>query len=349
MRLTACLTFALLPIGAHAAENLETALGDLAGEVLSFVENDAPKKIAIATMIHGDGTCSDLSERASNRFQGALFRAKNPSTSVIDRRSLSAIFREQDLVEDGTVSPEGAAKIARIAQVDAIVTGTMTTYGDQVELESSMIDAVNGTVLGFAYSSFPLTGADQALLANASVARCGFANAGRTPASGGAPAEVRVTVETSGAEPAAAPASRATFESDVFEVEVVSLYYAKSTGDATFSLRLRNTSDQTIAVSYHDKTLSITDGRGGLFTLGETWSGLRVCTNLNYCDGAYPNVVNAIAPGTQAQLTFDAAGAKDLDNPAMSLTFELAVVPDMEKKGYNLVSVGFFELAPTIR
>jgi hypothetical protein len=345
MRLTASLALALAPLGAHAAENLEAALGELAAEVLSFVENDAPKKIAISTMIHGDGQCSDLSERASNRFQGALFRAKSPSTSVIDRRSLSAIFREQDLVEDGTVSPEGAAKIARIAQVDAIVTGTMTTYGDQVELEASMLDAVNGTVLGFAYSSFPLTGADQALLANRSIARCGFAGAPRA-AAGSATPEVRVTVETPGS---AAPASGAKFTSDIFEVEVVSLFYARASGEATFSLRLRNISDQTIALSYHDKTLSITDGRGGLFTLGDTWSGLRVCTNLNYCNGAYPNVVNAIAPDTQAQLTFNAAGAKDLENPVMSLTFELAVVPDMEKRGYNLVSVGFFDLAPTVR
>lgn len=264
---------------------------------------------------------------------------------MIDRRSLSAIFREQDLVEDGTVSPEGAAEIARIAQVDGIVTGTMTTYGDQVELEASMLDAVNGTVLGFAYSSFPLTGADQALLANRSVARCGFAGPARSAA--GETPEVRVTVETPGA--AAAPASGAKFASDIFEVEAVSLFYARSTGEATFSLRLRNISDQTIALSYHDKTLSISDGRGGLFTLGDTWSGLRVCTNLDDCNGAYPNVVNAIAPGTQAQLTFNASGAKELANPVMSLTFELAVVPDMEKRGYNIVSVGFFDLAPTIR
>jgi len=347
MRLTASLSIALAPFAADAAENLEAALGELAAEVLSFVENDAPKKIAVATIVHGDGTCSDLSERASNRFQGALFRAKNPSTSVIDRRSLSAIFREQDLVEDGTVSPEGAAKIARIAQVDAIVTGAMTTYGDQIELEASMLDAVNGTVLGFAYSSFPLTGADQALLVNRSVSRCGFSSSARS--GGGDAPEVRVTVENAGAASSAATDRRRTFSSDVFDVEVVSLVYGAASGEATFSLRIRNTSDAAIALSYNKDTLSITDGAGGLFTPGDLWSGLRVCGNLNYCDGRYPQNVNALAPGTLAQLVFNATGAKALESPRMSLTFELAVVPDPEKRGYNLVSVGFFDLEPTVR
>ncbi|MEO1457222.1 MAG: CsgG/HfaB family protein [Pseudomonadota bacterium] len=348
MRLSVILTIALLALAspAQAAENLEKALSELAAEVLSFVDSDVPKKIAISTMIHGDGTCSDLSERASNRFQGALFRAKTDNVSVIDRRSLSAIFREQDLIEDGTVSPEGAAKIARIAQVNAIVTGTVTTYGDQVELEASMLDALNGTVLGFAYSNFPLTGADEALLKNRGLARCGFARADARPGTRPGPAPV-----SSPSLPASSSDSNWVFEADVFTAQIQSIFYAASTGQATVTARLRNTSEKPIALSYRKGTLTMTDGQGGLFSWADTWSGLRVCdTNLKYCNGSYPKYVTVLAAGNQAQLTFNVVGAKELEALVLSMTMELIVTPDVEgDKAYKVVSLGFFDLAPTVR
>ena len=338
---------AMIGAPASAAENLQTALAELADQVVSFLDQDTPKKIAISTIIHGDGLCSDLSERASNRFQGALFQAKTASTQVIDRRSLSAIFREQDLVEDGTLSPDGAAKIARIAQVDAIVTGTLTRYAQRVELEASMLDAVSGTVLGFAYSDFPLTSTDEGMMVERSSERCGFSTRAQTDS------EVTVTVQSAADDVRVETAKPTlpTFESEAFNAEVSSVYYASATGEATFTLRFTNTTEKEIALAYIPDSLTISDGRGGVLTRKELWSGLRTCnTSLAYCNGRYPKHVTRVASGQMAQLTFDAAGAQELDDPVLSITFELVVTPDADgDKAHEVVSVGFFDVKPTVR
>lgn len=331
---------------AHAAENLDAALSELANEVLSYFEAGPPKKIAIATMVHGDGTCSDLSERASDKFQGELFRVKASETSVIDRRSLSAIFREQKLVEDGTISPSGAAKIAAVEQVDAIVSGKMTQYGDDLEFVVSMLDAVSGTVIGFADSSFRLSTRDEDMLMTKNIARCGFAPAPGTVTSSGALDSTNNPTEQTGRSEIAS----AQFSSDVFDAEVVSLFYEPESGNVTFTLRFTNTSEQPIALSYIPDSLSIANNSGAILTPSEQWSGLRVCPNggIQYCNGKYPERVSVLAAGTKAQLNFSAAGQSKADKMLISFTFELVVTPAVEtEQTYKVVSVGFFDLVPT--
>lgn len=341
------LSLGLISAPVTAAENLDAALQELAADVLSFFEGTPPEKIAISTMIHGDGHCSALSERASNRFQGALFRAKPDETAIIDRRSLSAIFREQELIEDGTVSPEGAAKIARIAQVDAIVTGTVSRYGQQIDLEASMLDAVTGTVMGFSYSSFPLTQDDRELIANKSPSICNFANntASATSENASGSTAVSATPDASFGD------SNSTYQSEIFDAQIVSLIYAKSSGEATVSVRFLNKTDKAIGLSYHPDSLSLTNGQGGLFAQGELWSGLRICsTNLSYCTSKYPTYVTKIAAGAQAQLTFNATAEPQTEASALSLTWEMVAVPDYDNgTENNIVSVGFFDVQPTIR
>lgn len=341
----------LLCTPAHAAEDLDAALSELANEVLSYFQADPPQKIAIATMVHGDGACSDLSERASDKFQGELFRAKSPETTVIDRRSLSAIFREQQLVEDGTISPSGAARIAEVEQVDAIVTGKMTQYGDDLEFVVSMLDAISGTVIGFADSDFRLSSRDEAMLTTKSLTRCGFAPAPGADlrAPGGTPATGTPTV---------APGARAVtdgglvFSSDVFDAEISSLYYEADSGNIAFTLRFTNTSDKAIGLSYIPGTMSISNNSGEVLEANGEWSGLRVCPNaqLQYCNGNYPDRVSVLAAGTRAQLNFGASGQTPMDNVLLSFTFELVVTPDVEgEKAYKTVSVGFFDLVPVAR
>ncbi|MFV0334033.1 MAG: CsgG/HfaB family protein [Tropicimonas sp.] len=336
----------VLATPAFAAENLDAALAELSTEVLSYFSADPPAKIAIATMVHGDGTCSDLSERASDKLQGELFRAKDTATAIIDRRSLSAIFREQQLVEDGTISPAGAARIAAVEQVDAIVTGKMTQYGDDLEFVVSMLDAVSGTVIGFADASFRLSSRDEDMLAGRSLARCGFA-----PNPGGAARNTAPPAPAGAATGSgAAQTGGATFSSDFFDAQVVSLFYARDTGKVTFTLRFTNISDKVLDLSLKPAAMSIQDNAGGVLTLDEQISGLGICNDYRYCKRNYQGSVTTLAAATMAQLNFSATGQEKLEDLRVSLTFELYATSDAEgKSASRVVSVGFFDLVPVAR
>ena len=259
--------------GAVSAD-LDTALTALSKEVLSRVETDeAPKKIAIATMVHGDGTCSDLSERASDKFQGALFRAKSSQTSVIDRRSLSAIFREQNLVEDGTVSPKGAAKIAEIEQVDAIVTGKMTRYGDDLEFVTTMLDARSGTVIGFAEADFRMAGRDEEMMKIRSLVRCGFAmsKSAAAPAINMAHASGLVA-----AIPRIAPGSGATYQADEISIQINKIL---DRGDGQFRVTgiVSNTSQEDVIAMWLAPMIMLDTLGNEVHAYGAT--GIKPCRN----------------------------------------------------------------------
>lgn len=347
MWLKYALTGALLTAAPlQAAEDLDAALTELTTEVTSGFSGAPPPKIAIATMVHGDGTCSDFSERASDKFQGELFRSISGQSAVIDRRSLSAIFREQQLVEDGTISPSGAAKIAAVEQVDAIVTGKMTQYGDDLEIVVSVLDAVSGTVIGFADFEFRLSTRDEAMLAARSVERCGFVSA---PVGAG-DNRVRAGGGNGANSPAAEDGDNAVFTSGFFTAEVMSVFYARDTGKTTFTLRFTNTSDKELDLSFNSNIVSIQDNAGGVLKLEKGISGLAVCTNYNYCYRKNQGNVTSIASGNKAQLNFSATGRADLDDLRLSLSFELFVTSDPEKTAASrVVSVGFFDLAPKTR
>lgn len=160
---------------------------------------------------------------------------------------------------------------------------------------------------------------------------------------------------TSSASPSArpSPSGDTHYSTDVFEADVVGLYYAPSTGEATWSLGFTNTSENAVGLAYVPASAAIAVGTGGTMELGDKWSGLRTCyspSNLQFCNTSDARYATTLAPGKFAQLNFDAIGAKDLSDPALTLTMEMVVTPDTsDTAAYDVRSVGFFDLVPVSR
>ncbi|QYX56745.1 CsgG/HfaB family protein [Roseovarius sp. SCSIO 43702] len=340
---------------AQAAGTVDGSLEEVAAQIVTRTQADEPPTIGISTFTHGDGTCSELSNYVTEFIVDSLFNAGEGKINIIERSQLSAIFREMELVFDGTIAPDAAKQLGEIEGVDAIVTGSLIQFGEQVKMQARLISTENGRLFATARSSFPSVGSVANMMATRSRAQCGFSpeadDAGTGTGAGGTQV---VVVDTGGAagggqaQGLAEPSRR--FSSDVYEAEVSSLVYSKSKGEMSVSMRFKNTSENPIGLSFVPKTLSVADGAGGFMEYKDNWSGIRTCYSasaLHYCNTSSPQYATTVQPGKVSQLNFLMQGAKDLESPKISLAMEFVVTPNTaDIDSYEVQSVGFYDMVP---
>lgn len=335
-----------------AASSVDGSLDAIAGQIVERTKSDGRTTIGISTFTHSDGTCSDLSNYISEFIVDSLFNAGSGKIDIIERSQLSAIFREMELVFDGTIAPDAAKRLGEIEGVDAVVTGSLIQFGETVKVQARMISTVDGRLFATARSEFPSVGSVSDMMEERSRGFCGFAEVKATE--GGVPNPSVVVIENrahatdaQATVPLAAPSRR--FSSDVYEAEVSSLKYSKSKGTASFAVRFKNTTEKEISISYVSNSLAVTDGQGGFMEYKGNWSGLRSCnSSFNRCSANSPDRSTTIAAGKIAQLNFSMSAEKGIEKPQISLGFELVVTPDAEeaKDGFVVQSVGFFDMVP---
>ena len=232
---------------ASAAETLDASLAEIADQIVAEIvarsDGEEPVIVGVSTFTHGDGSCSDLTNFVSELLVGSLYGAADGRLRLIERSALAAIFHERRLSYDGTIAPEAARSLGQIEGVEAVVTGTVTEFGERVVIQSRLIGTGDGTVLAPARSDLPIIDTIEGMMAERSHAACGFAAGAEED---GAPT-VQVTVETVAARPEP-PAAR-IYASDAFEAEIVSLTYAAATGEASVSIRFANITDAEIGLS----------------------------------------------------------------------------------------------------
>ncbi|MEQ8257577.1 MAG: FlgO family outer membrane protein [Roseovarius confluentis] len=336
---------------AEAASSVDESLDEIAGQIVERTRTDGTATIGISTFTHSDGTCSDLSNYVSEFVVDSLFNAGEGKIDIIERSQLSAIFREMELVFDGTIAPDAAKRLGEIEGVDALVTGSLIQFGEQVKVQARMIGTQDGRLFATARSEFPSVGSVAEMMAKRSRTACGFSE---TADGAEAAPTTQVVVVEGGGQPSGQgqslvePSRR--YASDVYDAEVSTLVYSKSSRDTTFAMRFKNTTEKTIALAYMPKSISVADGRGGFLTPSSNWSGLRTCYSesaLQYCNSSDPKYATVLPPGKAAQLNFQMRGEKDVEDPKFTLALELVVTPDVDdKESYTVQSLGFYDMPP---
>jgi len=343
------------PLQVLAAADVDGSLDEIAIQIVERTESrigsTAPPSVAISTFTHGDGTCSQLSNYVTEFVVDSLFNAGQGNVEIIERSQLSAIFRELELVYDGTIAPDAAQRVGEISGVDALITGSLIEFGEEVKLQARLIATNDGKLFATARSDFPVVGTIGQMMAKRSRANCGFVKADGAPVeTSEAPAQGSAD---KGSSTMATLSSSRLYESDIFVAAVSSIVYSKATGDASFAIRFQNTSDKDIGLSYMPSSLSATDGNGSFMELSKNWSGLRECYNtsaLGYCNTSDPKYATTLPAQKIAQLNFSMIAEKELVDPTITLAFELIVTPDTsEVASYDVRSVNFLDVKPDIR
>lgn len=351
MRRATGLCLALLATSqAQAAGSIEEALNEVATSIIGSLPEDAAPTLAISTFTHSGNTCSDLSNYASEIMLPTVQSVGGSTLRIYARSQLSAIFRELQLVYDGTISPGAAQQIGQISGVEAILTATITPFGEQMMVIATLIATSDGGVLGSASASFPITGTVEGLTSNQSAAACGFTGSANAPSATAAASDSATSPpsETSGPS-----LGTTTFTSDVFEAGIVTAIYDPTSGRVAWSLRFRNISETPISLSYLPESLVLADGQGGMAAIDGPVAGLRTCqstTNTGYCNGTYPQYSTTLPPGGVTQMNFATKGAESLSDPRLTLSLELVVVPDVTApENLDVRQVTFFDVAPVSR
>ncbi|MCW5213048.1 hypothetical protein VU04_09080 [Desulfobulbus sp. TB] len=121
-------------------------------------------KIAVVDFTNLRGDVTELGRFVAEEFSVALVGA-GKGFKVVDRTHLKSIIKENKLSATGLIDPATARKLGKIAGVDALITGTLTSFGDSVRIAVKILDASTAEVVDAISGNIAKTEAVKVLLA----------------------------------------------------------------------------------------------------------------------------------------------------------------------------------------
>ena len=122
------------------------------------------KRIAVVDFTDLKGNVTELGRFLAEEFSVSL-AGLGKEFEVVDRTRLNSIITEHKLSTTGIIDPQTARKLGKIAGVEALVTGTITPFGDSVRLAIKVLDTNTARVITGITGNIAKTKAIEELLA----------------------------------------------------------------------------------------------------------------------------------------------------------------------------------------
>jgi TolB-like protein len=122
------------------------------------------KMIAVVDFTDLQGNVTELGRFLAEEFSVA-FAGAGRGFEVVDRTHLKSILAEHKLSTTGIIDPQTARKLGQVAGVDALITGTITPFGDSIRLSIKILDTATAKVIGASSGDIAKTKAIEELLA----------------------------------------------------------------------------------------------------------------------------------------------------------------------------------------
>jgi TolB-like protein len=133
---------------------------------LSLAENilrSGKKTIAVVDFTDLQGNVTELGRFLAEELSATLSEA-GKGFEVVDRTHLKSLLKEHQLAMTGLIDPSTARKLGEIAGVHALITGTITPFGDSIRLAVKVLDTATAKVIGASRGDIPKTKAIEELL-----------------------------------------------------------------------------------------------------------------------------------------------------------------------------------------
>ncbi len=164
-RILAATAAVLAPLLLSArAEAYEQILDQLSREMAQDIAAAGKSTLAVVDFNDLQGNVTALGRFLAEEFSAALADA-GQGFRVIDRIHLATLLREHKLAATGLTDPSTARKLGKIAEVEALITGSLTPIGDSIRIAVKILDTESAAVIGAARGNIPNTGAISALMA----------------------------------------------------------------------------------------------------------------------------------------------------------------------------------------
>ena len=162
--LSVCGAAMFLSLLVSSAFGYEKEIEQLSAQMAEKIAGKGKKTVAVVDFTDLEGNVTQLDKFIAEEFSVAL-AGIGKGFRVIDRTHLKSIIKENKLSATGLIDPETARKLGKIAGVDALVTGTLTPFGDNVRIAVKVLDAETAEVVDSATNNIAKTKAIEELLA----------------------------------------------------------------------------------------------------------------------------------------------------------------------------------------
>jgi TolB-like protein len=169
-------------IFASHAVAYEKEIKSLSSALSDNISKAGKKNIAVVDFTDLDGNVTKLGRFIAEEFSVALL-GSSQGFEVVDRTHLKTLLQEHKLSATGLLDPATARKLGQIAGVEALITGTITSFGESVRLSVKILDANTAKLIGANTSDIPKTKAVEELLAQGIDLGDSVKNVSDTPAS----------------------------------------------------------------------------------------------------------------------------------------------------------------------
>ncbi|HDD45230.1 MAG TPA: hypothetical protein ENG63_10305 [Candidatus Desulfofervidus auxilii] len=146
------------------AGSYEEEIKKLSLTISKNIETTNKNTIAVVDFTDLQGNITELGRFIAEELSANLVSVKK-KFKVIDRLHLKTIITEHKLSTSWFLDPRAIEKFGKISGVDAIVTGTVTPFGDSVRLSVKVITTDTAEVIAAATSNIAKTKAIEELLA----------------------------------------------------------------------------------------------------------------------------------------------------------------------------------------
>lgn len=173
------------------SEAYNQEIQDISGVMAVKISQAGKGTVAVVDFTDLKGDVTELGRFIAERFSVALAGSGQRFT-VIDRTHIKTILKEHKLSSTGLIDTQTAKELGKIAGVDALITGTLTPFGDTVEMTIKVLDTETAKVIDAGIGSLPKTQAIKELLEK------NISTSGTTSSSSGAGSSAQQIVESEG-------------------------------------------------------------------------------------------------------------------------------------------------------
>jgi TolB-like protein len=142
----------------------EKEIKELSAAISADIVRAGKKTIAVADFLDLQGNVNELGRFIAEELAVEL-TASAKGFEVIDRTHLKTILAEHKLSMTGLVDPNTVKRLGQIIGADAIVTGSVTPFGDSIRVSCKVIATDTARVIAAAKIDIPKTKAIEELLA----------------------------------------------------------------------------------------------------------------------------------------------------------------------------------------
>lgn len=148
----------LATAGGPPAAAYQREIHDQALAIMAKLGQTDRKSVAVVDFTDLQGNVTELGRFLAEELSVRLSElGQEPRIAVVDRTHLKAILAEHKLSASGLMDPQAARRVAAVAGVDALVTGTVTPLAANVRLTVKVLDVGTAKIVAATSTDVPKT------------------------------------------------------------------------------------------------------------------------------------------------------------------------------------------------